>query len=185
MLLHDIAKGRGGDHSETRRRDRAEGGARTRPVGGGDRDGLVAGAAPPAAEPDRVQARHRRSEDHPRPRRHHPVARAAAAAAGADGRRHARRVAQGVERLEGDAAARALCARRGGAGGRAVHHRARRAGRTRAQAGRRGAAGRLAEGGHRAVHRHSAIPATGCRSIPRRMPATHGWCATRRRARRR
>ena len=31
----------------------------------------------------------------------------------------------------------------------------------------------------------SAIPATGCRSIPRPMRATHVWCATRRRARRR
>ena len=95
----------------TRRRAGAGDRPGARPVGGGDRDGLLAGAAPPAAEPDRVQARHRRPEDHPRPRRHDPVARAAAAAAGADGRRHARGVAEGLERLEGDAAARAVRAR--------------------------------------------------------------------------
>ena len=184
MLLHDIAKGRGGDHSETRRRDRAEGRAGARAVGGGDRDGLLAGAAPPAAVGDRLQARHRRSEDHPRPRRHHPVAGAAAPAAGADGGRHARRVAQGLERLEGDAAARTLRARGRGAGRRAVHHRARRARGARAPRRRR-AAGRLVEGRRSSTSPRSAIPATGCRSIPRPMRATPGWCATPRRARRR
>ena len=108
-----------------RRRSRAGGRARARPVGGGDRDGLLAGAAPSAAERDGVQARHRRSEDDPRSGRHDPVAGTAAAAASADRLRHARGVVQGLERLEGDAAARAVYPGGGGAGRRPVHHRTR------------------------------------------------------------
>ena len=134
----------------TRRRTGAGGRPGDRPVGGGDRDGVLAGAAPPPAQPDRVQTRHRRPEDHPRPRRGDPVARAAAAAAGADGGRHAGGVQQGVERLEGDAAARAVCAGGRGAGRRAVHRRARRARAARPRGGRR-AADRLAAGGRRTI----------------------------------
>ena len=137
MLLHDIAKGRGGDHSEI--------GAEIA-LKVGPELGLTAEETETVSwlvlhhlllSADGVQTRYRRSEDHPRPRRHHPVARTVAAAADPDCRRHAGRVAQGMERLEGDAAARALrpCCR--GAGRRACHHRAGRAGRTRATGGAR------------------------------------------------
>ncbi len=108
-----------------RRRDRAGSWAGAGSDRRRNRNGFLAGAAPPAAECHGVQARHRRSEDDPRPGRHDPVTGAAAAAADPDGRRHARGVEQSVERLEGDAAARALFARGGGAGRRAVHHRTR------------------------------------------------------------
>ena len=72
----------------------------------------------------------------------------------------------------------------GSAGWRAFHHRARRAGGARAPR-RCGAAVRLVEGGHRAVHLTRLSRATGCRSIRRRMRVTRGWCAMRRRGRRR
>ncbi len=168
-----------------RRGRRAEGRAGARVVGRGNRDGVVAGAASPAAVDHRVQARHRRSEDHSRRCRHDPVARAAAPAAGADGRRHARGFGRrcgtaGRRRLLRELYARVAEVLAGGL----VHHRARRARAAREACGRRAAVG-LVEAGHRAVTRLSAIPATGCRSIRRRMPATRGWCATRRRARRR
>ena len=103
-------------------------------------------------QPDRVQARHRRSEDHPRPRRHDPVAGAAAAAADPDGRRHAR----GVAPRSGTAGRRRCCASSTArvaevlAGGLSTTERDVRV--ARARAGRRRAAVRLAEGGDRALH---------------------------------
>ena len=86
----------------------------------------------------RLQARHRRPADHPRLRRHRAVARAAEAAAGADRRRHPRGRAQGLERLEGPAAARALP--RGGGrdgGGDPRGRRARRIERAKRKPARR------------------------------------------------
>ena len=184
MLLHDIAKGRGGDHSELG----AEVALKVGPA-----LGLTAEETETVSwlvlhhlllTDDRIQARHRRSEDHPRPRRHDPVAGAAAPAAGADGRRHARGVGEGVERLEGDAAARALRTGRRGAGRRPVHHRARRA-RAARQARRRGAAVGLVEAGHRTLHRARLSRLLAVVRSRRRTRATPAWCATPRRARRR
>ena len=152
MLLHDIAKGRGGDHSELGAEIALKVGPElglsaeeTETVSWLVLHHLLLSAVAFKRDIDDP-------EDHPRRRRYHPVARAAAPAADPDGRRHARRVVQGVERLEGDAAARALCPRRRGAGRRPVHHRARRARGARAPC-RGGAAVRLVEGGHRALHR--------------------------------
>ena len=75
---------------------------------------------------DRPEPRHRRSQDDPRLRRHRAEPGAAEAAAAADRRRHPRRRARRLERLEGPAAAHALL-------------RDRAAGRRRPHAGRRAA----------------------------------------------
>ncbi len=61
-----------------RRRNRAHPRPAARSFGRGDRDGVLACAASSAAQPDRVQARYRRSKNHSRPRRYDPVAGAAA-----------------------------------------------------------------------------------------------------------
>ena len=79
-LLHDIAKGRGGDHSETRREGRAEARAAARPIRRGDRDCRLAGALAPADEQHRLQARYRRPANHPDLYRSGAIARAPQAA---------------------------------------------------------------------------------------------------------
>ena len=125
-----------------RRRSRAGGRAGAGSDRRGNRDGLLAGAAPSAAERDGVQARHRRSQDDPGSRGHHSVAGAAAAVADPDGRRHAGGFEQGLERLEGDAAAGTLLAGRRGLGRRAGDHRTRCACRA-GEAGGRGVCWRI------------------------------------------
>ena len=82
---------------------------------GGDRDGRLAGAAPPAAVGDRLQARPRRSQDDRGFRRLGAKPRAAAPAADADRGRYPRGRAGDLERLEAAAAARPVRRRRGAA----------------------------------------------------------------------
>ena len=91
-----------------RREDRAEARAAARALAGGDRDRRVAGALAPVDEQHRLQARHRRPADDRQLCRARAVAGAVEAAVGVDRRRHPRGRAEGVERLEGGAAARAL-----------------------------------------------------------------------------
>ncbi len=143
-MAHAVARYRQGARRRSfhPRRGRGHAGRpATGPDRGGDRNRILAGAAPSSAEPDRVQARHRRSENHHGPGRDGAIARAAEAAAGADRGRHARRIAARVEWLEGDAAARDLRARCRSARRRLVHDRARRA-RQACAHGRRGGADR-------------------------------------------
>ena len=167
----------------TRRPHRHRARPQARPDAGGDRDRLLAGAAPPAGQPDRLQARHRRPQDHPRHRRPGAVAGTPAAAAGADGLRHA---GGGPKVWNGWKAtllrevywrvAEVL------AGGLSVPERDVRVARARDAAAAMLAGWSNADAGN---SWSSAIPATGCPSMPKRMPATPPWSARRSRPRRR
>ena len=132
-----------------------------RPERGRDRDGRLAGRAPPADEQHRAEPRPLRPQDHPRLRRRRAEPGAAEAAAGADGGRHPRRRPRRLERLEGPAAARALLRDR--AGGRGRPHAARRARPHRRGPGRLPRR-RSPTGAPRRSSTSSAatIPTTGC-----------------------
>ena len=151
MLLHDIAKGRGGDHSEL--------GAEI-----ALKVGPALGLSAEETETTSWLVLHhlllsaiafKRDIDDPKTildvAEYDSVAGTAAPAAGVDRGRYARRVEEGLEWLEGDPAARTLCPRGRGVGRRAVHHRARRPRRACAPRGG-GAAVGLVEAGHPALH---------------------------------
>ena len=137
VLLHDIAKGRGGDHSEHRRRDRAQARPALRPRSGRDRDRLVARSLPPPAVVDGVQARPCRPEDDRRFRSAGAKPRAPASAARADGRRYSRGRAGRLERMEAHAAAHLVRSGRGAASPRAQAAWPRRPRRAAAEGTRR------------------------------------------------
>ena len=117
VLLHDIAKGRGGDHSELGAEIALKLCPRFGLDRGRDRDRVLAGPLPPPAVVDRVQARPRRSQDDRGFRPSGAKPRAAAAAADPDGRRHPRRRARHLERVEADAASDLVRSGRGAACG--------------------------------------------------------------------
>ena len=131
VLLHDIAKGRGGDHSELG----AEIAMKLCPRFGldrrRDRDGIVAGPLPPVAVVDRVQARPCRPQDDRGLRAARAKPGAAAAAADPDRGRHPRGRSGRVERLEAVAPPHLVRSGRGKASARPQAARPGRAGRRR------------------------------------------------------
>jgi [protein-PII] uridylyltransferase len=140
VLLHDIAKGRGGDHSGLAR-DRAEAVPALRARSGRDRDRRLAGPPPPAAQPHRLQARPCRPQDDRRFRRAGAKPRAAAAAADPDRGRHPRGRPGHLDRVEAAADPHAVRPCRGAAPARPQAARPGRGDR-----GAAGAAGRVRSG---------------------------------------
>ena len=125
---------------------------------------------------DRLQPRHRRPQDRARLRQCRAEPGAPEAAAGAHRRRHPRRRAGRLERLEGPAAARALLRDR--AGGRRRAHAARRPRPRRRSAGSLPCRiGRLAEGRGASASSTGTIPTTGCAPTRARRSSTPRWCA--------
>ena len=108
MLLHDMAKGLPGDHSDLGRGAGGIGLSAARPFGGRYGNRVLARAAASDDERRRAEARCVRSQDGAEFRRGGADAGAAAAAADSHGRRHQGGRTRRLERVEGAAPARAL-----------------------------------------------------------------------------